>query len=191
MARKQVDQLKNDLDTIIQDIKPDRMEEIYFRKSYDTLKLLWLDTDQDAFEKAEKDLLDFIRKMTPEQYQAALYGEIRAYLNLLYDLRCLLRSEGFGYLSIVISHNHILRMILDSLETYEGTGDQYWYNEAKDIILQVTDDFHKKFGTNETLEDMRRFIEKHRPLEDLTSEDREHLDFLAEFVKRQEFLNRS
>lgn len=184
MTISQYNRIKDELNGMIRDISPERMEEIYFERAYESGKLLWIETDREAFEASEAELEQFIEKMTISQRRAAMVGQLKAYYYLLYDLRCVLRSEGIQSLALTIANNHLLEMVLDDLDTYEGTGDKYWYDTAKDLLKQLTGMFNDRYSNEDTIRQFEKFVQQHSEVEDLTPDDSNYLDLISEFTNR-------
>lgn len=174
---------KKEVDALVQDIRPDQIYDIYLKKSYESKKRLWLDNDQEGFNKSEAELLEFIKNLLPSQRNNAMIAEVEAYTNIAYDLRCWLRSESLQFIAIMIAHHHLFGMILDDLDTYEAIGDKYWYDSAKDILKELTGAFKDRYWNDEAIHKFETYVQHHQDLEDLTDDDREHLDLLSSFAR--------
>lgn len=175
---------KKEYDALVQDINPNQIYDIYFKKSYDSKKMLWLDNDLEGFDKSEADLLEFINNLLPSQRRDIMLAEVEAYVNIAHDLRCWLRSESLEFIAIMIAHHHLFGMILDDLNTYEGTGDKYWYDSAKDLLKQLTGAFNDRYWNDEAIQSFETYIEKYQEVDDLTDKDNENLDLLLSFTSR-------
>lgn len=184
----EIRKLKKEFDGAVREISPERMEDIFCKRAYESGKLLWLENDLEGFERSEAELVEFIKKMTPAQHQEAVFGWLRAYVHLLYDLRVRLRSEGIEFLSVMIAHNHLFGMVLDDLETYEGTGDKYFYDGAKKLLNDLDGAFKSKFGTSESIQTLEDHLSKYEDVEDLTPRDLENLEVVRAYVYRYHVL---
>ena len=175
---------KREVDALVQDINPDQIYDIYLKKSYDSKKLFWLENDKDGFNKTDKELNDFIKNLQPFQRRDIMLAEVEAYVNIAYDLRCWLRSESLEFIAIMIAHHHLFGMILDDLDTYEGTGDKYWYDSAKNLLKQLTGAFNDRYWNDEAILSFETYIEKYHEVDDLTNKDKKNLELLSSFTRQ-------
>lgn len=181
---------KKEYDALVQDINPNQIYDIYFKKSYNSKKMLWLDNDLEGFDKSEAELLEFINKLLPSQRRDIVLAEVEAYVNIAYDLRCWLRSESLDFIAIMIAHHHLFWMILDDLDTYEGTGDKYWYDSAKDLLKELTGAFNDRYWNDEAIQSFETNIEKYQEVNDLTDADHKNLELLSSFTRNYRSIQR-
>lgn len=179
----EIRKLKKSFDEILQGVSPDRLEALVCRRAYESGKLLWLDNDLESFERSEAELLEFFKKMTPAQHQTAVFGWLKAYYYLLYDLKALLRGEDLQFLAIMIAHHHLFGLVLDDLESYDKTGDRSFYTSAKNLLGDLTGAFKSKLGTPAGVGKLEDHLLKYEEMEDLTTRDLENLEVIRAYVQ--------
>ncbi len=177
---KRIDQ---DITGMVADIPAKELKEIYYKRFYDALKTFYIEGDYSGFESKNNELNKLIERMTPEQKYDCLDENVNAFNTLCYDLRLWVRSESLHFMASTISQNRILQMIKEDLESYESTGDEYWYQEAKKTINHITDHFNELFWNDETMDRIDDYV---MPLEDapeISEEDKSNIDLLISFRK--------
>lgn len=177
---KRIDQ---DITGIVANIPAKELKEIYYQRFYDALKTFYIEGDNNGFESKNDDLNKLVERMTPEQKYDCLDENVNAFNTLCYDLRLWVRSESLQFMAAIISHNRIMQTIKDDLESYESTGDEYWYQEAKKTINHLTDYFNERFWNDETMDRIQDFIIPLENAAELTEEDKSNIDLLISFRK--------
>ena len=181
--KSELKKIDNDITGMVADIPAKELKKIYYQKFYDALKTYYIEGDDVGFESKCKDLNKLVNRMTPEQKYYCLDEDVNAFNTLCYDLRLWVRSESLQFMAAIISHNRIMQMIRDDLESYESTGDEYWYKEAKKTINQITDFFNEKFWNDETMDRIYNYVVPSEDAPELSENDKSNIDLIISFRK--------
>ncbi|HNS25300.1 MAG TPA: hypothetical protein PKK85_04445 [Methanobacteriaceae archaeon] len=179
-----IGKLRREYDDLVEDISPEQMEDIFCKKKYEAGRLLWVLNDQSGYDNSERDILEFLKKMTPNQKNGAVWGWLRADLQLLYDLRCLLRSEQLQFLGVMIAHHHLFGMIDRDLMEYQRTREDVHLESALSLLGELGAAFKDKIGSPEGLELLEKHIKGFEGVEDLTPGDLENIDLIRVYLSQ-------
>ena len=176
--------IDNDITGIVSNIPADKLKEIYFNRYKDALKALWMNQDESRFNKQMDDLYDFMERMTYQQRLACIDKESEAYNNTLYDLRVMLRSENLEFLGVVLAMYWLIGSVQEHLQAYQECGLDYDLEYAIGICNDLNDTFKAKYWNDDTMMSMESFLESLKDAPELTEQDMEFIDSLAEYPKR-------
>jgi hypothetical protein len=178
----------DDFNGLVSDIPIDKLKEIYYNRTYDSHRTLWIDNDPEGYKHKEEELSKFIDRMTTAQKQSCIVEEARAYTNVLFDLRVMLRSEFIRNISSLLAYNWLIGSIKNDLESYEETNDKYWYDAAKKTVNQMTKSFEEKYWNEETIEKIESIFMPMQDAPELTEDDKEHIDLISKFQKQYKLI---
>lgn len=177
---KRIDQ---DITGIVADIPTDELRQIYCKKLYDILKTYYIDGDDAGSETKTKDLNKFVDRMSPAQKFDCLDENMNAFNRMCYDLRLMLRSEGIFSMSTMFAHLWLIGSIKDDLEAYKHTGDDYWFDSALKLCNRILNPFYEKYGNDETLKDLKDYVERLEKASNVSDEDKERLDIFKDWIR--------
>lgn len=175
--------IDKDITEIVSDIPIDNIKDIYYKRYSDALKTLWINQDEDSFNKKMDELFNLMQRMSYDQRRACIGQDVKAYHDICYDLRIWLRSEAIFGLSTIFAYNWLIGSIKDDLETYKGTGDQYWLDSAYKLINQILDPFYKEYANDEVLNQMQEYLARMEDAPELSESDHERLDILKDWIR--------
>lgn len=177
---KRIDQ---DITGIVADIPTDELRQIYCKKLYDILKTYYIDGDDAGSETKTKDLNKFVDRMSPAQKFDCLDENMNAFNRMCYDLRLMLRSESIFSMSTMFAHLWLIGSIKDDLEAYKHTGDDYWIDSALDLCNRILNPFYEKYGNDETLKDLKDYVERLEKASNVSDEDKERLGIFKDWIR--------
>lgn len=180
--RSELKKLNNNFEGLISEIPIDEIKKIYYLKYYDRIRTLWLDNDVEGFKRKEDKLLRFIEKMNPHQRHACFVEEEKAYNKVIYDLRVIMRSESLISICSTIADNWFINRVNDYMDSYDKTGDEYYYKEARRLIKKMNN-VHDKLSNPKKIKSMEKYIELLKTNEDLTKQDMDCLDYLTQYTE--------
>ena len=172
------------IDDMIQNAPTEKVKDFYYKKTYESKKALWLDNNLEAYKQKEKELSKLIKRMTYQQRLACIDKESEAYNNTLYDLRVMLRSENLEFLGVVLAMYWLIGSVQEHLQAYQECGLDYDLEYAIGICNDLNDTFKAKYWNDDTMMSMESFLESLKDAPELTEQDMEFIDSLAEYPKR-------
>lgn len=175
--------IDNDITGIVSNIPADKLKEIYFNRYKDALKALWMNQDESRFNKQMDDLYDFMERMTYEQRRACIGQDVKAYHDTCFDLRIWLRSEAIEGISMLFSYTWLIGSIKEDLEVYKSTGDDHWIDSALDLCNRILNPFYEKYGNDETLKDLKDYVERLEKASNVSDEDKERLGIFKDWIR--------
>jgi hypothetical protein len=181
--KAELKKIDNDITRIVSDIPVNELKKIYYKRTYDSKRSLWIDNKPEDFKRKERDIEKFIDRMTNEQRIACIQKEAEAFHNTLYDLRVMLRSEGIFSMSTMFAHLWLIGSIKDDLEAYKHTGDDYWFDSALKLCNTILNPFYEKYGNDETLKDLKDYVERLEKASNVSDEDKERLDIFKDWIR--------
>lgn len=175
--------IDKDITEIFSDIPADEVKKIYYDRYRDIVNTLYLNQDVEGFEAKSKDLERLVQRMNINQRRACIGEEIKAYDGVCHDLRIWLRSETLFGLSMIFAYNWLIGSIKDDLETYKGTGDQYWLDSAYKLINKILDPFYEKYASDEGLDYIQGYLDRMEDAPELSKDEKERLDILKDWIR--------
>ena len=174
--------LDNELNQLVCGIPVDEIKKIYYKRSYDSIRTLWIDEDAEGFKDKENNIIKFIEKMTYPQRRVCILEEAKAYNQVLYDLHCVLRSESIQFMTSIFNDAWFVNRVNDYLISYDETGNKEDLKKAMDFVGRVNKSVNT-LNTPERIGTLELYVEHLRSNEDLTKEDIANLDFLNDYAK--------
>ena len=176
--------MNQEIDSMIKEAPTDKVQEFYYKKTYEAKKALWIDNNLEAYKEKEEQINKLIKRMTYQQRLACIDKESQAYNDTLYDLRVKLRSETLEFLGVVLAMYWLIGSIREHLEAYQEQGMAYDLEYALSICQDLNGTFQAKYWNDETMQSMESFLKSMRDAPELTDQDKEFIDSLTEYPKR-------
>ncbi|WP_048190709.1 hypothetical protein [Methanobacterium sp. SMA-27] len=174
--------LKENFIEVVWNIPIDELTKIYYKQSYDTIRTLRIDKDHEEYKIKADLLMKFIKKMTYHQRRTCIVEEVKAYNQVLDELQLKHRTENLTYICSMVSDAWFINRVNDFLDAYDESGDDFYYNEAKNLICQLNT-VHDKISNPEKIKSMERYVENLKTNEDLTEEEIKKLDYLKLYIE--------
>lgn len=181
--KSELKKIDNDITGIVSDIPVNELKKIYYKRTYDSKRSLWIDNKPEDFKRKERDIEKFIDRMTNEQRIACIGQDVKAYHDTCFDLRVMLQSEAIEGISKIFAYNWLIGSIKDDLETYKATGDDHWLDSALNLCHDILNPFYDKYWNDETVKDISDYLDRMEDAPELTEEDKEHLSILTDWVR--------
>ena len=181
--KSELKKIDNDITGIVSDIPINELKKIYYKRTYDSKRSLWIDNKPEDFKRKERDIEKFIDRMTNEQRIACIQKEAEAFHNTLYDLRVMLRSEAIEGISKIFAYNWLIASMKDDLEAFKATGDYHWIDSALKSCDEILNPFYEKYWNDDTVNDISDYLDRMEDAPELTEEDKDHLSILTDWVR--------
>ena len=64
--------LNKEFNELVSEIPVDELKKIYYERSYDSIRTLWIDKDAEGYKQKETDIMKFIEKMNYHQRRVCM-----------------------------------------------------------------------------------------------------------------------
>jgi hypothetical protein len=179
----EIKKIEDKFNGVISDIPLDELRKIYHERSYDAHRIYWFDQDLDGFKEKQDELDAFLDRMDRAQVLNMFTEELKVIIDIAYDLRCWVRTEGLRFLQLMLAHHWILGSIKDDLKTYDATGDKNYFDSAMDYIDAVREVVTEVYNNDESLQLLESHLDNIEYADGLTDEDREVMAFLRDHIR--------
>ena len=184
--KMEIKRLNQDLTEFSNNMPAVDLNKIYYKKSYDSIKTLWIDKDIEAFKRKEKKMIKFLERIDIQKRGSYIFEQVNAYNQVLYDMECLIRSSTLVYIGSMVADAWYFQRVNYYMDLYDKTGDKKYYGTGKKLLTDIKN-VHDKLSTQESIEKMKRYVENLESNDDLTNDDKEILNALTEYIEEYPF----
>lgn len=185
----EIKRLKQDLTEFSNNIPIEDLNKIYYKKSYDSIKTLWIDKDIEAFKTKEKKIIKFLERIDIQKRRSYIFEQIKAYNQVLYDMECLRRSYELIHISLTVADAWYFQRVNYYMDLYDKTEDKRYYDLGRELLANIKN-VHDRISTQESIVKMKLYVENLKKSKDLTNDDKEILEALTEYIEKYPFLHK-
>ncbi|MCZ3367077.1 MULTISPECIES: hypothetical protein [Methanobacterium] len=175
---KNIKKLQDEYFDLLLELPLPELKKIYHNMSYDAHKALYIDHNDEEFNKHFNDIIGLLERV--ESHRASLLVEDAKTLEeIIYELKAMIRSEWIKKDILIMSYTTQVGLIIDSLEEFEFTDDKEYLDKAKNSLNTL---FEIPKDINGFMERLKWVVRNSGQFNELTDEDKEFIKDYKKFI---------